>query len=83
MTPKQTTAKKIISIDKAKKSQKPMKGREIIVKSLENEGCEVLFGYPGGTSMEIHQALTQSKKIRMVLPRHEQGGALAAGGYAR
>ena len=83
MASKQTTAKKIISIDKAKKSQKPMKGREIIVKSLENEGCEVLFGYPGGTSMEIHQALTQSKKIRMVLPRHEQGGAFAAAGYAR
>lgn len=83
MTTKQSSAKKIISINQAKKAQKPMKGREIIVKSLENEGCEVLFGYPGGTSMEIHQALTLSKKIRMVLPRHEQGGAFAAGGYAR
>ena len=83
MPPKQTSAKKIISIDKAKKSQKPMKGRDIIVKALENEGCEVLFGYPGGTSMEIHQALTLSKKIRMVLPRHEQGGSFAAAGYAR
>lgn len=60
-----------------------MKGRDIIVKSLENEGVETIFGYPGGTSMEIHQALTQSTKIRMVLPRHEQGGAFAAGGYAR
>jgi acetolactate synthase-1/2/3 large subunit len=60
-----------------------MKGRDIIVKALENEGCEVLFGYPGGTSMEIHQALTLSKKIRMVLPRHEQGGSFAAAGYAR
>lgn len=60
-----------------------MKGSEIIVASLEREGVEVLFGYPGGTSMEIHQALTLSKKIRMVLPRHEQAGAFAAGGYAR
>jgi acetolactate synthase-1/2/3 large subunit len=60
-----------------------MKGREIIVKSLENEGVEVIFGYPGGASMEIHQALTLTKKIRHVLPRHEQGGAFAAGGYAR
>ena len=39
-----------------------LKGRDIIVKSLEREGVEFLFGYPGGTSMEIHQALTLSKK---------------------
>lgn len=62
---------------------KPMKGRDIIVSSLEREGVEVIFGYPGGASMEIHQGLTLSKKIRMVLPRHEQAGAFAAGGYAR
>lgn len=60
-----------------------MKGSDIIIKSLENEGVEVIFGYPGGASMEIHQALTLSKKIRLVLPRHEQGGAFAACGYAR
>ena len=60
-----------------------MKGRDIIVKSLENEGVEVIFGYPGGASMEIHQALTLSKKIRHILPRHEQGAAFAAAGYAR
>ena len=45
---------------------RPMKGRDIIVKALENEGVTVIFGYPGGASMEIHQGLTQSKKIRMV-----------------
>ncbi len=60
-----------------------MKGRDIIVRALENAGVEVIFGYPGGTSMEIHQGLTLSKQIRMVLPRHEQGGAFAASGYAR
>lgn len=60
-----------------------MKGRDILVKSLENEGVDTIFGYPGGASMEIHQALTQTQKIRMVLPRHEQGGSFAAGGYAR
>ncbi|MBI5428150.1 MAG: biosynthetic-type acetolactate synthase large subunit [Nitrospinae bacterium] len=60
-----------------------MKGRDILVKCLENEGVDVVFGYPGGASMEIHQGLTLSQKIRMVLPRHEQGGAFAAGGYAR
>lgn len=60
-----------------------MMGRDIIVKSLENEGVEVIFGYPGGASMEIHQGLAQSKKIRMILPRHEQAAAFAAQGYAR
>ena len=60
-----------------------IKGSNIIIKSLEKEGVEVIFGYPGGASMEIHQALTLSKKIRMVLPRHEQAGAFAACGYAR
>ena len=64
-------------------SGRPMKGRDILVQALENEGVKVIFGYPGGASMEIHQGLTQSKKIRMVLPRHEQGGSFAAGGYAR
>src|SRR5690242_19811491 len=59
-----------------------MKGSEILVACLEREGVEVIFAYPGGASMEFHQALTKSK-IRTVLPRHEQGGAFAAEGYAR
>ncbi len=65
------------------KPSKMMMGREIIVKSLEKEGVDVVFGYPGGCSMEIHQALAMSKKIRMLLPRHEQAAAFAAAGYAR
>jgi acetolactate synthase I/II/III large subunit len=59
-----------------------MPGSEILVACLEREGVEVIFAYPGGASMEVHQALTRSK-IRTVLPRHEQGGAFSAGGYAR
>jgi len=62
---------------------RPMKGSEIIVHCLEREGVDTIFAYPGGASMEIHQALTRSKQIRTVLPRHEQGGAFAADGYAR
>ncbi|QQY10447.1 MAG: biosynthetic-type acetolactate synthase large subunit [Candidatus Xiphinematobacter sp.] len=58
-------------------------GAEILVSCLEREGVEVIFAYPGGASMVIHQALTQSRKIRVVLPRHEQGGIFAAEGYAR
>jgi acetolactate synthase-1/2/3 large subunit len=60
-----------------------MTGSEILVACLEREGVDTIFAYPGGASMEIHQALTRSKKIRTVLPRHEQGGAFAAEGYAR
>ena len=59
-----------------------MAGSDILVRALEREGVECVFAYPGGASMEIHQALTRSA-IRTVLPRHEQGGAFAAGGYAR
>jgi len=60
-----------------------MSGSEILVACLEREGVDTIFAYPGGASMEIHQALTRSKRIRTVLPRHEQGGAFAAEGYAR
>ncbi|OGW17849.1 MAG: acetolactate synthase, large subunit, biosynthetic type [Nitrospinae bacterium RIFCSPLOWO2_12_FULL_47_7] len=76
-------ASKIVNIAKQPFPGQPMKGRDILVKCLENEGVDTIFGYPGGTSMEIHQGLTLSNKIRMGLPRHEQGGAFAAGGYAR
>ena len=60
-----------------------MNGAEILVTSLEKEGVEYIFAYPGGCSMPLHQALTKSKKIRTILPRHEQGGGFAAEGYAR
>jgi acetolactate synthase-1/2/3 large subunit len=59
-----------------------MSGCDILVEALEREGVEVIFAYPGGASMEIHQSLTKSK-IRTILPRHEQGGSFAAEGYAR
>jgi acetolactate synthase-1/2/3 large subunit len=59
-------------------------GADILVKSLVDHKVEVVFAYPGGASMPIHQALTRySDKIRTVLPRHEQGGGFAAQGYAR
>ena len=61
---------------------KKIKGAEIAIKCLEKEGIKVVFAYPGGASMEFHQALCDSP-IEVILPRHEQGGAFAAGGYAR
>jgi acetolactate synthase-1/2/3 large subunit len=60
-----------------------MQGNEIVVAALEREGVDTIFAYPGGASMELHQALTRSKQIRTILPRHEQGGIFAAEGYAR
>ncbi len=60
-----------------------MQGSDILVACLEREGVEAIFAYPGGASMEFHQSLTRSKRIRTILPRHEQGGAFAADGYAR
>src|ERR1700761_3488408 len=60
-----------------------MNGAEVLVASLEREGVDTIFAYPGGASQYLHQALTKSKKIRTILPRHEQGGGFMAAGYAR
>src|SRR5271169_4747684 len=60
-----------------------MNGAEILVASLEREGVDTIFAYPGGASQLLHQALTKSKKIRTILPRHEQGGGFMAAGYSR
>ncbi|NDC54591.1 MAG: hypothetical protein EBZ74_09960 [Planctomycetia bacterium] len=59
-------------------------GADVVVESLVRHGVDVIFAYPGGASMPLHQALTHAKdRIRTILPRHEQGGAFAAQGYAR
>ena len=62
----------------------PLSGADILVQCLLNHGVDVVFAYPGGASMPIHQALTRfSPRLRTILPRHEQGGGFAAQGYAR
>ncbi len=48
------------------------KGWDILVQALEREQVRTVFAYPGGCSMEIHQALTRSPTIRNILCRHEQ-----------
>ncbi|NDI17751.1 MAG: acetolactate synthase 3 large subunit, partial [Verrucomicrobia bacterium] len=58
-------------------------GCDLLVQALEHAGVDTIFAYPGGASMMLHQSLTRSKKIRTILPRHEQGGAFMAEGYAR
>lgn len=54
-----------------------------MVAALEREGVDVVYAYPGGASLELHQALTKSKQIRTILPRFEQGGGFMAHGHAR
>lgn len=60
-----------------------MKGADVVVRCLENEGVDTVFAYPGGSSIDLHNAFTRSGKIRVILPRHEQGGGFMAHGYAR
>ena len=60
-----------------------MKGSDAVVQCLIREGVDVIFAYPGGASQELHQSLARTEKIRVILPRHEQGGSFAAEGYAR
>ncbi len=62
----------------------PVTGADVVVQSLLNHGVDTVFAYPGGASMPLHQSLTRFRdKIRVVLPRHEQGGGFGAQGYAR
>ena len=58
-------------------------GAQILIKSLEAQGVEKIFGYPGGAVLEILDAVEESSTIDHILVRHEQGGAHAASGYAR
>ncbi len=60
-----------------------MTGAEALVRSLENAGVEVLFGYPGGVVLPIFDALYDATSIRQILVRHEQAAVHAADGYAR
>ncbi len=60
-----------------------MTGAQAIIASLEAEGVDVLFGYPGGQAIKIYDALYDSEQLHHVLSRHEQGAVHEADGYAR
>jgi len=60
-----------------------MKGSQAIVASLEAEGCDTLFGFPGGVVIPLYDALYDATNLRHILVRHEQGAVHAADGYAR
>jgi len=58
-------------------------GAEIVVRSLQAEGVEYVFGYPGGAVLFIYDELFKQDKVKHVLVRHEQGATHAADGYSR
>ena len=68
-------------MDRVKTEQ--LTGAEIVVRCLQEEGVECVFGYPGGAVLYIYDALFKQDKVRHVLVRHEQGAAHAADGYSR
>jgi acetolactate synthase I/II/III large subunit len=68
----------------AQSNATPVSGADIVVQSLVNHGVDTIFAYPGGATIPLHQALTRFRdQLRVILPRHEQGGSFAAQGYAR
>lgn len=63
--------------------QVELSGGEILIRCLEDEGVEFLFGYPGGAVLHIYDALYQQDAVKHILVRHEQAATHAADGYAR
>ncbi len=60
-----------------------LSGAEMVVRALEDEGIDHIFGYPGGSVLDIYDALFENSKIEHVLVRHEQAAIHMADGYAR
>jgi len=74
----------VVMNSKLSSGPQAVSGAEIVVQSLIRHGVDTVFAYPGGASMPLHQALTRYRdRLRVVLPRHEQGGGFGAQGYAR
>ena len=60
-----------------------LRGAEIFIRALKDEGVKHLFGYPGGAVLHIYDALYKQTDVEHILVRHEQGATHAADGYAR
>jgi acetolactate synthase I/II/III large subunit len=58
-------------------------GADLVLEALEQEGVDLIFGYPGGANLPIYQRLPAHPKLKHILVRHEQGAAHMADGYAR
>jgi acetolactate synthase-1/2/3 large subunit len=62
---------------------RPMTGAEMVIKALQDQGVDFIFGYPGGAVLPIYDELFQQEKVKHVLVRQEGGAVHAAEGYAR
>jgi acetolactate synthase-1/2/3 large subunit len=60
-----------------------LSGAEIVVRCLQEEGVEYVFGYPGGAVLFLYDELFKQDKVKHILVRHEQGAIHAADGYSR
>src|SRR6202007_1323098 len=60
-----------------------LNGAEIVIRCLQEEAVEYVFGYPGGAVLNIYDELFKQDKVKHVLVRHEQGAVHAAAGYSR
>jgi acetolactate synthase-1/2/3 large subunit len=58
-------------------------GADALMRSLHEEGVDIVFGYPGGAALHIYDAIFNQDKVEHILVRHEQGAVHAADGYAR
>src|SRR5919201_447116 len=72
---------KVFPMDRVK--TETITGAEIVIRCLQQEGVEFVFGYPGGAVLFIYDELFEQDKVKHVLVRHEQGAVHAADGYSR
>ncbi len=72
-----------LNLENGEKIMPKMQVAEVVVKILEDEGVEVMFGIPGAAINPVYKYLGQSKKIKHYIARHEEGACHAADGYAR
>nr|WP_207952015.1 acetolactate synthase 3 large subunit [Pseudomaricurvus alcaniphilus] len=60
-----------------------LSGGDMLIRSLQEEGVELIFGYPGGAALHIYDAIFRQDKVKHILVRHEQAATHAADGYTR
>ena len=70
-------------ISRRSKAAERLNGSEILVRALAEEGVEYVFGYPGGSVLNIFDAIYKQDKFKHILVRHEQAAAHAADAYSR
>ena len=73
----------ISDTNSARQPTEHLSGAEVIVKALQDQGVDVVFGYPGGAVLPLYDELFKTNKLRHILVRHEQAAVHATEGYAR